>query len=266
MTTVTKCCRYQEGEFFAALHKSHVPAGQPAPPLLSLGNIIKATLNYEVDTIQEKDKTGRGGYDCAVYLPLGGTIEIDAKCAKAQILRLAHAGTGNDGNVVAGVAVAEPILVQAKGELIPLKLLASGAVTLGGGLSGLVLGVDYLLENGAIKILETATHAALNPIVAGGVAGTVGYPYGEQTRIDYLTELSQEYRIVFNGTNRVDGGKVRQEFYKVKFSLVKSLDVISEGNMQTYKLMGTILKDSTASAAPIFAGQVPSQFGYELVL
>ena len=217
--------------------------------LLTLGNCSGFDLAFNTDKKEQKDYESAGGALVASDSRISSvTGSVTALSFHSRNLALALRGLVN---VIAGGAqVAEPHVAYAD-SLVPFDFLPDKSqaitVTSVGGTVTYVAGVDYVLKNSGIRIVDTGAIADASTI-------EVNYTSENQYSIEGLTVSGKEYELVFDGLNEANTGKaVRLTNHKVTITPTQALAMIAD-DYGELPLEFDILKDETKD------GSTESQF------
>lgn len=205
----------------------------------AFGNVSDLKVTVATSVVEHKEShTGQRGTD--------KRLTTETKCAFTMTLEnfvgsnLAKALRGSKTEVATGTVVDAPIKLYL-GKVTALPHIKVSAVTVDNGVTPLVLGTDYWVNEAAGSIKFADAIATL----ADGAELLVSYSYAEHVRVDALTEAAKELTLRFEGLNTAeDNAPVIVEIFKINTDPLKELALISD-TIQQIVLEGSVLLDST---------------------
>ena len=220
-----QCCYIGRGQVYLQKHEDSCPT-EAAPwdtALLPIGNSSSLELTINENIIEQKSYTSVvGGTECSFSEIESIDLNVTNSCFKIRNLVLALFGNSQD--VVSAAVTEEVHRVNAECELIPFKNQYDKTVApviTDGGMTTYVAGVDYILKNNGIEILEGTTMTLGEDI-------EVNYTIAAHSQIEIATIGQDFYRLVFDGVNAADNKPMYFELYKLKFNPVTGLTLISD--------------------------------------
>jgi hypothetical protein len=228
-------------------------SGAEAMRLTDANNAAQLEIELKVEEKELKEsRTGQGGTLKKLTIGKSGTVKIKLTSFDKRTLALALYGEGLD---VAGSTVTdEPIVNAVAGGSYPLKgqnLSAFSTLKDSAGTpKTLAKDTDYTVDlaYGRINILETANTATLTlPLKATYTTQTV-------ENVTMFTKAPPERFLRLEGVNVADDGKkVLTELYKVSFTPLKNLSLITD-DFGELELEGTLLLDDARVNDPALGG------------
>jgi hypothetical protein len=225
------------------------PYGKNSVPRRFLGNCsqLQYTPKLETESVPDYTHAG-GGVDCSSTRISEVTVAIKMRCMSPQNLALALLGSAQSvatGNVVDEEAIAFKGSLTALAKAMP----SSVNVTDMAGTVTYQTPRDYVPSGAGLFIPDTTTIPA--PVITNEVAAPnvkVDYAYGAQYLIQALTKTSDEYSMLFDGLNDVDGFPVIVKFHRLKFGPSKALELLGD-KMAEIDVDTAALTDSNIVAA-----------------
>jgi hypothetical protein len=238
MATWDTINHYYSGQGVVMLGKRDAITGK-AMGYTPIGNVSELAVSVDVTTLEHKEnQTGQRATDLR--------LTTETKCSLSMALEnfiasnLADALRGESIIVAAGSVTDDPITVYL-GKVVPLPHIKVSALSIMDGVTPLVAGTDYTVneEAGSIKFADT---------IAGVVDGedlTHSYEYAAQTNVEALTSGATELAMRFEGLNTAEGNNpVIVEVFKFLTDPLKELSLISD-TVQKFTLEGSVLADSS---------------------
>lgn len=163
-------------------------------------------------------------------------VKLKLRDFRPENLALALLGQefdGTSGTIVGASHVAY------RGGYLPLAHVDPSGVVVTRGATTLVAGIDYMVMNAGLVILDSAVN------VADGETILVDYDHGEHTVVQAMTTIGNEVRLLFDGANEAGSGKAAAlDLYRVRLGLTDSLNLLGN-DLGTLELTGTLLADAT---------------------
>lgn len=205
----------------------------------AFGNVSDLKISVATSVTEHKEShTGQRGTD--------KRLTTETKCTFSMTLEnfvasnLASALRGSKTTVTTGSVVDAPIKVYL-GKVTALPHIKISAVSIEDGVTPLVLGTDYWVNESAGSIKFAAAIAD----VVDGDELTISYTYAEHFKVDALTEAVKEMSLRFEGLNTAeDNAPVIVEIFKINTDPLQELALISD-NIQQIVLEGSVLLDAT---------------------
>lgn len=205
----------------------------------AFGNVSDLKVSVATSVTEHKEShTGQRGTD--------KRLTTETKCTFSMTLEnfvssnLASALRGSKAVVASGSVVDAPIKVYL-GKVTALPHIKISAVAIDDGVTPLVLGTDYWVNEaaGSVKFADTITG------LTDGEEVLISYTYAEHVKVDALTEAAKELSLRFEGLNTAEGDvPVIVEIFKINTDPLKELSLISD-TIQQIVLEGSVLLDST---------------------
>lgn len=209
--------------------------------LFELGNVDKCTFSAKVDSDKVMDYTKGGGGVAGSYSAISeASVALSVSDLNARNLALALLGTAT---AVPAATATDEAVVANLGGLVPLAKAGATAhlVKHVSGAPTYVLNTDYEVTGAGI-IIKTGG------AITDDQALKVSYSYPAQTDIQTLLNSAQEFRLLVDGLNDADNGKVHViEAYRWKPD-PSGFDPIGD-KLGRLQLSGTVLADTTKTAA-----------------
>lgn len=215
--------------------------------LYPVGNVSKASITVEAETLQEEDYENEGG----------GIADSFSRIKAAKLALTLHhldpvnlqlALFGSTPTVYAGGSVTDEAHNDVVlGSLIPLAHTpsASASLTVKKGATTYVENTDYLRKKSGLFIPATGS-----AILAGDDI-TVSYTGLADSTVQAMTGIPSDVRVFFDGMNESKSGRgVEVDMFKVKFSPAKAFDLIGK-DFAVIDLEGDILRDDSKSGSGI---------------
>jgi len=216
--------------------------GDDTNGFLPVGNASSGDIAISESKIEQKDYEEMGG---AV---IDSIVSVDSVQLSIQVLNLNTANIARAiGGVAASVAIttslAAAMTFTAINSYVPFEKLPdkTAAITLTdtGALVTYVEGVDYELRNGGIVILSSAM---------AGTTGEISYTSVDADKIQALTNIGDEYELIYDGINESKKASFMLRAHRVKIGLTQALALISE-DFGSLPLVVDLLKDSSISGS-----------------
>lgn len=222
-------------------------------PRIDIGNCSALSFSPQEEELTLRDHMNPGGGTRNEVRRLTG-VETSMTMHDLSPGNLQRALRGTATAIEAGTVTEEEVVAQVGG-FIPLEFLPL-AVTSVFDLETPAMeydeGVDYEVRSGGIFIPEGSAIAA--PTVTDGVAEPnvgVAYSYGDQDKVEALTETGKIYEMVFAGLNEARSGKqVRVQAYRVSQGLLQQLALLGE-DYGAGEVTGKLLSDPTKSGTGV---------------
>lgn len=224
----------------------HLRKRGAAKPFRGIGNCSAFSFSPQTNRVTLMDSTQPGG----------GTRNSVERVTEVQISFTMHDfSAANFADVLRGTAsvivagnVADELVVAYKDGVTPLANIASDITGVKGAAAGGAAyekGKDWDIKSGALYIPADSTIAAP---VDGAPNLKVTYANTASERMQALVNPSEEYELLFIGTNEANSGKrVRAQAYRVSGGVIGELALIGEqygGGTVT----GTLSRDTSKPA------------------
>ena len=227
--------------------------------LTPVGNVTTLKVTIESSTEEHKEsQSGQRAVDNRRVTETKAGVSMTLENFSRDTLALALRG---GYTAIAAGSVTDQAMIAALGKVQPLGHVKVSAVTVSKGATVLVAYTndstpyDYKLNADAGSIQFAAT-----PTTAGLVDGddlTVDYTYAAQARVDALTEGTKERFLRFEGLNTMDDlAPVVVECFKFVVDPAKELALITDDEMASFELEGSLLSDATRTTGSKFFRQL----------
>jgi len=188
--------------------------------------------NFSQDQ-DEQNESWSGARGLAATLTTKESLSVKLTLQQLNDDNAALASAGTVVQVTTGTVTAEPLPIGKVGDMIALEYAKVSDVELTGGAGGttpLVEDTDYTL-NAATGVITYLTAQATAPHAA--------YTYAAHSIITALSQRSQEFWVLFDGENTVDGatGLCRGEVHRISFPPASTLALINS-SFATLELTG----------------------------
>lgn len=213
------------------------PANGKPKGFVAVGNVSALSLSVATSVLEHKEShTGQRGTDLR--------LTTETKCSLSMTMEnfiaenLARVSRGETTKVATGSVTAEPIKLYL-GKVVALAHIKVSAVVVNNGVTPLVAGTDYEVNEAAGSIKFAATIASL----ADGADLTVAYTYADQYKVDALTQGAKELYMRFEGLNTAEeNAPVVVEVFKFSTDPFQELALIADA-VQSFVLEGSVLAD-----------------------
>lgn len=251
-----KCCTFLRGDFYMAEAKASCDStgglvcGIEAP-LRKMGNIQSAVINIQSDIQGAENKyNSEGTNPCARIGFVNATITLSLLCSKQENLKLSLQSKSFVPSPTSGYVQEFKLCDALSFQTGNLFLYEKSGVDTATSvvqvldvsnvvIQTLVKNVDYSETPHGIELLQDIT-------TVGAVYLRITYDYDdtEFDEFNFLSEFKGPKYLYFKGTNFEDEDEMPfgVEIYRVYFTPVSQLDLISQGNYFVLNLTGQIEK------------------------
>lgn len=195
---------------------------------------------------QEANESWSGVRGLAATLTTKRSMQVNLTLRQINDDNATLALDGSTVAVTTGTVTGEAIGDVAAGNVVALEFAKVSSVVLTDGAAAtLVANTDYTLnaDTGVVTFLTAKT----------GV--TAAYSYAAHSIVTALSKVADDYYVLFDGINSVDGatGKVRGEVHRVSFNPASNLAWISD-NFGEMQLQGKAKVDPVRQSDPNWGG------------
>lgn len=218
-------------------------------PLIEVGNVSNFSLDLTVTTVEPPRNYMSliGTSDCA---PIENIDKVALKMTLhcANTANLAKALAGDAEEVAAATGVTQAFNFTTLEQFIPFRDADGNVIsnvdiaTVSGLPAAAVDGIDYSLSPNGIKWLATST-------LALPVAFTATYDHGVYDQLQILMSTGGEYRLHFDGVNKVDGRAFAGELFRIKIRPGGLGSMISDEFLK-WEIEATVLEDCCRASKP----------------
>ena len=276
-TYKTDCCQILGGKVFIGLHRAPTFGGalsttRPLYPIQNrdLGEVAMAEITQELETFDRKShRTPFGGLSCTFTQVKKAMLKLKVDCTSAENRALAMLGLFKE--VPSAAVVSEPARViknpaGSTATLVDLQFLidetqpvviADGTV----GATSYVPGVDYLIENGHLLVLDTGSITSAAP-TSFEPNLSVSYTRLKQVQIEGAMVQAVPLVITFAGFSMGGSSGVVPYQAGMRYAQVRpaKIDLITDG-LDEIELEFDLLPDPYLSSSKNFSPYFWGFFG-----
>jgi hypothetical protein len=243
--------KYFSGQGILLVAKKDPTTGKPLG-FRNVGNVSDLKISPKTSVLDHKESsTGARGIDKRITTEI--SCDVSAQLESIDKDNLAMALRGSVTDVTAGTVTAE-LFTAYLGTTSALENISVSAVILKGtgakSTDTYVVDKNYTVnaESGSINIMSAAAQTAAGAgilIIEEGDDLSVAYAFAAQSKVESLTDASQEYVLRFEGLNTAEGNKACiVDIYRFSPNPLKELALIND-KLGDITLEGPALADMT---------------------
>jgi hypothetical protein len=224
----------------AYIGKGSIYIAKAGDPLIRIGNTSKLEFAIEEDKKEQMDYENPGG-GVADSVTRIKSVKLSLSVHKLSAENLALALRGASAAVTGGAVVDEAHAnVQVGGLVVFNKtpdISVAYVVTDNAGTTTYTVGADYIVRRAGLEIPAGSTIADASTI-------KVDYTALAAMKVEALTAVGEELRLVFDGVNEANGKAMLVEAFRVKPGAAKGWSLIGD-DFATLEIEADVLKDET---------------------
>ena len=220
--------------------KGSVYIAKAGDPLVRIGNTSKLDFSIEEEKKELMDYENPGGGVADSVTRIKG-VKLALSVHKLSAENLATALRGASAVVAAGAVTDEAHANVQVGGLVVFDKTPDTAiayvVTDNAGTTTYTVGTDYIVRRAGLEIPAGSTITDDSTI-------KVDYTALAAVKVEALTNVGEEVRLVFDGVNEANGKPMLVEAYRVKPGATKGWSLIGD-DFATLEIEADVLKDET---------------------